>query len=632
MNVAKQAIKYYVAVTENDWTTFFDKVDEAVSVPLEQQTGEAWLIHALTNTITSHGVSIVELKANKDAIKAVFDEDGRKKAGEFFTPIVWAEEAHLYLDKYIPTWRTEYNLWEGSCGSGNLVKTANFPSDRLFMSTLQADDVSMLKATEEFKDAHVFQCDFLADTDYDEFNTEFLNKLDPKLKDIIINDEKLLIFMNPPYKSGSAKNTDVGMEMIDKGLGKPAYDIFYQFCYRVMRFVEIFNLHNCYYGFFGPLTYFTGAGANVLLRRFEKSFEFVDGMCISAQEFSDTSDSILWGIGFSLWKSMGNERPEEDGLGDKISYHKDILLEKKYLLPEGAGIGCEGRILYEPPREKLSKWVEPKDVAFYEQAPLMTSHLTFKENSLFGKQAFKSGKLATNALGTLMIGNTLTRSADQSAILSMPSTIQYVDITEENFWRCVASYSFRRVIDAGWSIAKKEISAPNTEVEGYDVWLRNSLTIFLFEYKSMMSSLRDVVWKGDSYTIRNNLFFLSAEEVRAHCTDERILQDLENFPPTNKFILKQIEESKPYWVPEAVQLYNWCKDMQLRSYALRKSVDYLGSLECWDAGFIQMRSGLLFTAVQSAELTKLLSQVRDYLRKDLDKFGFVTELDASDEI
>lgn len=827
MKVAKQAVLYYTLATGNSWSDFYDKLDEAVKSPLEMQSGELWLIHALANKIVNNGTSLLELKANKDAIKAVFDEEGRKKAGEFFTPIVWAEDAHKYLAKYIPDWH-DYNIWEGSCysmdteiyiriksinvsskllekisnieiideytygwvdyhtfdcktmevlgydkendyvewtkvirkftkycdsymysfkgaysvggsgytatiftganvtedhlmwyllngelksspasdlfkilqdafysdskdvyevyaydkdidnynkelglrkirlsyanaertkvecdvwdiemekhhifltrisekmtmfssncGSGNLVKTANHPTDKLFMSTLQADDVTMLQATPEFQGAHIFQCDFLADLDYDSYNTDFLNKLDPRLKEIILNDEKLIIFMNPPYKSGSAKNTDVGSYMVDIGLGRAAYDIFYQFCYRVMHLVEMFNLTNCYYGFFGPLTFFTGAGANLLLKEFEHCFEFLDGMCISAQEFSDTSESILWGIGFTLWKSRGGYigSPSED-------YHKDILLEKKYLEPDGT-VGCEGRILYEPPREKLSDWVVPKDVAFYNQAPLMTSHLTFKGREVFEKVAPKSGKLASNALGTLMVGNTLTRSADQSAVLSMPTTIQYVDITLENFWRCVSSYAFRRVIDAGWAIAKKEISAPNENVEGYWVWVRNALVIFLFEYKSMMSSLRNVEWNGELYTIRNHLFYLSEEEVRAHCHDEVILRDLEANPPTNQYMLQMIAESQQWWAPEIKQLFDWCKKYTLESYDRRKDFGYKGSLECWDAGFQQLRSGIEESAQFADDLTKLVTQARDYMRKDLDKFGFISEVTDYEDI
>ena len=628
MKVAKVAVGYYTSVTGNPWSDFFSKLDEAMSLPLETQTGEMWLIHALMNTVIKSGLSVHEFKTNKDAIKAAFDEEGRKKAGEFFTPIIWAEEAHKYLDKYIPNWRTEYNVWEMSCGSGNLIRTAHITPEHLYASTLQQDDIDLINSTPELAGCNAFQCDFLADLDFDSNNTDFLDKLPARLKEIIMNDEPLLIFANPPYKTGSAKATDIGNYMIDIGLGKAAYDIFYQFCYRVMHFVEMFELKNCYYGFFGPLTFFTGAGANVLLREYEHCFEFIDGMCISAQEFSDTSESILWGIGFTLWKSRGGYIGNQDE-----SAHKDILLEKKFLLPEGKGVGCEGRVLYAPPREKLSDWVVPKDVAFYKQAPLMTSHLTFKGNELFGKEAPKSGKLAQNALGTLMVGNTLTRSADQSAILSMPSTIQYVSITEENFWRCVGSYAFRRTIDAGWSIAKKEISAPNTSVEGYDLWLKNALVMFLFEYKSMQSSLRGVSWCGDTVDIVNKLFYLDEATIREHCHDEVILKDLETHPLQNQFILQKIEECKPYWSPQMLQLYNFCVGATLATYDIRKSVNYLGSLECADAGFQQLRSGGVFNGYTTFDddLTKLLTQARDYLRKDIDKYGFVSEVISTDE-
>ena len=621
VKVAKQAIKYYTIVTGNDWSTFFNKIDESVSMPLSMQTDEAWLIHSLLNTITDSGMTLTELKANKDAIKAEFDEEGRKLAGEFFTPIIWAEEAHKYLDTYIPNWRTECNVWENSFGSGNLVKTAGIKPENLYMSTLQQEDVDAALAAPEFKDANIFQCDFLADLDYDVYNTEFLNKLPPRLKEIIINDEPLVIFCNPPYKSGSAKATDIGRYMIDIGIGKAAYDIFYQFCYRVMRFVELFNLSNCYYAFFGPLTYFTGANANVLLKEFEHCFEFLDGMCISAQEFSDTSDSIIWGIGFSVWKSRGGHVgiPDDDA-------HKDIFLERKFLLPDGS-VGSSGKVLYEPPREKLSSWIIPKDVSFYKQAPLMTSHLTFKDREVFDKEAPKSGRLAVNALGTLMAGNTLTRSADQSAILSMPATIQFVDITEENFWRCVASFCFRRTFNTTWDFAKSEISAPNTNVEGYDLWLRNALVLFLFDYKSLMSALRDVKWQGELVNIHNKLFYLSEEEIRANCTDPVILADLDKHPLQNQFMLKQIEESMPYWVPQCRQLFDWCKALTLASFDGRKSIQYKGSSECADASFYQLRTAGLFDVIPNFEddLAKLLAQARDYLKKDLFKFGFVYE-------
>ena len=619
MKLAKQAVEYYTLVTGNDWNEFYNKLDMAMME--ESPTGELFIIKQLMESIIRGGTSLNEFKVNKDMIKSVFDEDGRKKNGEFFTPEIWCKDARRYFDKHIPDWKN-YNIWDASCGSGNLMRSAGHNPDKLFLSSLQDDDIELVRNTPEYSGATVFQCDFLADIDYDEYNTDFVDKLPQRLQEIIRNDEPLIIYMNPPYKSGAYKNTDVGKYMSEVGMNKPSYDLFYQYCWRVMRLVELFKLKNCYYGFFGPLTFFTGSKATILMNEFKYYFKFIDGMCISAQEFSDTSTSIIWGIGFTLWKGQGERLKSPDTT--------DILLEKKYINPDNS-IGCEGRILYSPPREKLSEWVVPKDVTFYENAPLMTSHLTFKGSDVFEKVAPKTGKISSNAIGTLMTGNTLTRSADQSAVLSMPTTIQFVSITEENFWRCVASYTFRRVIDAGWSITKKEISAPDTSVEGYDLWCRNALVLFLFEYKSMMSSLRGVEWEGyNNYVIRNKLFYLTEEEIREYCHDEKILEDLDKYPLENDFMLRMIKESEPYWVPEIKKLYEWCKGLTLVSYDLRHTVDYKGSIECADAGFQQIRSSGLWDENVNEELSKLLIQARDYLSKDIYKYGFVTEVESED--
>lgn len=642
LDMAKQAVAYYCTVTGNLWDTFYSNLDEAMSMPLSTQTGDLWLIHALMNKVVESGISINEFKVNKDAVKALFDEEGRKLAGEFFTPEVWAEEGRKLLDKYIPNWRETHYVWEPSSGSGNLIRNAKITPEHLFSSTLQEDDVIMQKNTAELKDATIFQLDFLSAYDSGDFINEFTDNLPENLQDVLENDKPLVIYANPPYKTGQANNTEVGRYMSrhtatsgDWGVdfSRPAYDLFYQFCFQFMNLVRHHKLSNTYYCFFGPLTFFTGAGANILLKEFERCFEFVDGMCISAQEFSDTSDSILWGIGCSLWKARGDymrDMPESES-------HKDILLSKKYLMPDGS-VGTEGKVLYEPPRIKLSDWVEPSatdpDVGLKTDMPLMTSHLTFKGGDANEKIVHKVVKFPTDVLGTLMLQNTLTRSSDQRAILSMPATIQYSYITRENFWRCVASFAFRCCFEAGWSIAKKEISAPSTKVEGYDIWLKNALVLFLFEYKAMQNSIRGARMNNSDQTwnFNNKLFYLSADEVRANCHDEVILKDLEAFPPQNQFMLEQIQACEQYWAPPIKQLFDWCKGYTLATYDYRKKVDYKGSLDCWDAGFQQIRSNLWDEEKLNPEMTKLLVNARDYLAKDLDKFGFVSEIEDTSDL
>lgn len=790
MKVAKLAVQYYCTVTGKSWAEFYNRLDEAVSTSFEEiKDYELWLIKKLLEVIT-RSITVNELKANKDDIKGVFDEEARKNAGEFFTPEVWCQEARRYFDKYIPNWH-EFNIWDascytmdtkiyirrpyiegmfdtweiedkeiikegqidyvvgyvtyknlknideiytydkdtnkfswsgfynrftkvlegvlvnfhlctgdtlsvtedhrmlvrfdghtkyeiltakellaftdklmyvkgefhdykvvdidttdtdcivwdlttyndnhtftvktggtalvsGNCGSGNLMRTAKHDPSKLFLSSLQEEDIVTINNTPEYDGVTAFQLDFLNRLDYDSINTDFLDHLPERLKEIIVNDEPLIFFMNPPYKSGCAKTTDVGRYMCDTGLSQSAYDLFYQFCWRVMHFVDMFNLTNTYYCVFGPLTFFSGTKAQALYKEFQKCFEFVDGMCIPAQDFSGTSESIDWGIGCTLWKSRG-------GYDDSIQ-SKGVLLEKKMLGADGSVNGGE-RTLYTAPRKKIEDWMQPKDVLFYREAPLATSHLTFKDSEAGSKIAPHSGKIADNALGTLMLDSTLARGNSYSAILSLPSTIQFMNITEENFWRCVASFSFRNCVNADWSDSRKWQSAPDTSIEGYDKWLMNSLGLFLCELKSMQTGLRDIQWCGDIIDVPNRLHCVSAEETKANCTDSVILEDLEKHAPQNQFILEQIEKARGYWYPEVADLFDWCKSYIIYSLNERSKVNYDGSTNAWDAGLAQLRSTLWDDSL-SHDLFKKLSVVRDILSKDAGKFGFLSEYDA----
>ena len=643
MKVARQAVAYYCAITGKVWSDFFENLDDALNA--ENPTDEQWLIKELTNTIIRNGMSILELKTNKDSIKAEFDNEDRVKNGEFFTPVMWAKEAHKYFDKHVPDWKSgKYAIWDGSAGVGNLLRIDGFPKEKMFLSTLQDSDVKTIQNTEFFKGAHVFQCNFCSNYDYDIYNTEFLNTLDPELKDIILNDKPLIILMNPPYKAISASDTDVGSYMSSIGMGKDAFDIYNHFWFRVTQFVEMYNLHNLYFGVFGTLSIFVGENSRTLLNYIEHCFEFKDGMCLSSTNFAGTNEDSNRGIAFTLWKARGGYVGTESD-----NMHKDIILDVKSL-NEGQPVTI-GKMLYEKPREKLSHWVRPKDnCGFSSSAPMMTNITTFKGGNVDERIAPRSGKLRDDALGILMCGNNAsTRDATATGVLSSCSPRIEVPIVKENFWRCVASYTFRNINLANWANAKKEFSAPNTGIEGYDKWVKNGLIMMLFDYKARTSGVRGVQWEGTVCNIYNKLFPLTVEEFKASCHDVVILRDFEKNGFHNEYILSVIEEVKKDWTPEVVQFYDWCKKYIMDSYDQRykaynntfntveewnawvqsqpegfiDTIQYSYGLEACDAGLQQVRS---FVWAEEIQLTfsKLLSAVRDYLRQDVMKFGFVT--------
>lgn len=547
---------------------------------------------------------------DRDGLEYLLSEAEIVNSKEKVWDLTTYNDNHIFLVR-----QGEMEVFSGNCGVGNLMRSAtNHKRENLYYSSLQQDDIDMLKSNQEFEGATIFQLDFLEGIDYDMANLEFFDRLPDNLKDIIKNDKPLIFYMNPPYKAGSAAvGTDVNKYMQSIGLGRSSNDLYNQFMWRVMSLVDEFNLSNCYFGCFGPTTFFTNASSQPLVEEFEHCFEFIDGMCLAAYEFSDIGEGIQWSIAFTLWKARGGYMPER--------VHKDIVLERKGRNIDNEII-TESKDLYAPPRMKLSEWVKPKDVVLYDRMPLMTSHLTFKGGVVNEKIARRSDKLAKGALGTIMTGNNMSKGSEKSAIMSMPSSLQYVSITEENFWRCVASFSFRRWFLSDWTSTKKELSAPSTTVEGYDIWLRNALISFIAAYKSLVSSLRDVDFEGRKIDIHNKLFFISPEEAKAGCHDPRILEDIEKNSGYNTFMLQQIEESKPYWYPEVLDLYNFCKEYVIFTYDKRKDFDYVGSTECWDASIQQLRGGVWDSKIDEM-FTEKYNKVREIMRKDMLKFGFI---------
>ena len=636
-NITEQAIQYYVRVTGNTWSKFFDELDSATLDSLENQTGSMWYTHMLLNTLNSNGVDINDLKINKDTIKALFDEEGRKSNGEFFTPEKWCKEGRKYFDKYIPNWREEYYIWDICAGTGNLVRTCESNDrSRIFLSTLQEDDVALMKSTNDFENCNIFQFDFLNYISISNIDEDFLHNLPEGLQDVILNNKPLIIYANPPYRAGKNSATEIGRYM---GITKndptfeytdftiASYDLFYQFCFQVMCLAARYKLTNMYYCFFGPLRFFTGMSANVLLKEFEHVFEFQDGMCLSAAEFNDIGKEVSWGISCSLWKSYGEYRGEK-----KDDYHKDILLDKRYVTPDGK-IESSGKILYDRAKLSLADWAKPHAgaVEFYKNVPVMTSFHTFKGGEPLDNKVYMSMKApdGDNYIGTMMTQDNLARNSRKSAILSYPSPITSMPIMKENFWRCIASFALRRVgVNVDWSLTKRDLSAPNTNIEGYTKWLHNAIVLSMFEYKAMQSSIHHAVdaHTGEIHVVQNHMFYCTPEEVRKYCHDERILADLEKYEHSSDFFLEQINIAYPDFDEPAKELFDWCKTYTLASYDFRKQVNYKCSLDAWDAGFQQIRCAL-WKEELTDEFSGRLSKLRDYLEKDIFKFGFIKDVE-----
>lgn len=603
-NVLKQAVEFYCLSTGSDWEKFY-----------EELVGErSWLVDKLVGVVERY-MPRAEITASKDTVKGYFKGDERKEAGEFYTPLRWCAEARKYLDRYIPNWKDDYLIWDCSCGTGNLLKESGVDATHMFLSTLREEDINLVRAIPAYKGAEIFQLDFLKGLDYDTENAEFLEGLPKRLQTAIRNDEKLLFFVNPPYSVTNAQNTDVGRHMKSTPLGAASYDLYFQFCWRFMTLVEMYNLSQTYLFMFGTQVLFTGFKAADFYKEFCKTYEFIDGMTLSAREFLNTSKDIVFGVVGSLWKSRGGYQPDAEP--------KRVTLMKKATGSDGA-IRDEGEITYVAPRVQLGEWIKPKDMLFYKEMPVCTSHLTLKGGQTYEKVARYSAKTAENAIGATVADSVLARGNFYSAILSLPFSQQYNVMTEENFYRCAVDFTYRNVQPTDWSIGRQWLSAPDEGTPEYKRFMYNSVACATFSLKSMQSAWRGIKFKGEEMDVYNYLFPLTEREIRENCTDKLVLEDLERHGLHNEFFLAKIDESRSYWTKEVTELYEWCKKFMTFSFDHRASVGYKGELIAADAGFAQLRT-VFFDDMLNKDLFRKINEAYASLMPGIEKLGFLCE-------
>lgn len=605
--VLKDVVRYYGTTTGKSYEDFLLDIQKTRgNLALAQEYSE-WLAAKIFEILQKNEITLADCIENKDVIRSSLKEDESRKDGEFYTPEVWAAEGREYLKRMLgDLWGKAY-IWDASAGTGNLLRSSDYPRDKLFLSTILPEDVEILKAS--FPGAHVFRLDFVNDIDWDQNNRFFSNNLPPELVGVLERNEPIVFYMNPPYKVMEANSSDVGAYMASMGMAKCALDIFHQFIYRLIMIKRFYQLTNMYLGIFGPVTMFHSKMLEPLYNEFKSEFKFVDGMCFSAGDFANTSESVGWLVGYTTWRSKNGD--EED---------KSIVLDAKSVDEKG-NISVIGKRLITSIDVNLHDWVKAKDIIRIDQPlPEVTTFMNFTGDLVNAPQ---------NYLGYLMSSNFVIRATRRSSVTSLPNP-DNVPITPENFWRCVASFAARRcyATKANPYNNSQYYSKPDETIEGYDQWLRDALVLFLFEHNSQQASYRDLEVGGYIWNIPNRLFPIPYEIVREVVSDPVILDDMTKFPPQNQFLVSILQQVQYGFSPDAMELYQYCLTLILESLQgdKRARFGYANWTKAWDAGFIQLKSIKgFFTPEQDEKYTYLLSKLRHKLYDGVYKYGFMMD-------
>ena len=539
----------------------------------------------------------------------LIEDTNRRNKGEFYTPTLFVDYAHDMISKeFGEDWKEKYVVYDNCCGTKNLTRDYYFKE--LYCSTLEQAELDISKQYN--KEATSFQFDFLNDS---------LDKLPKGLLEAFEQNKPIIFFMNPPYataangktdsesKKGCAK-TAINDEMVKAGFGNGSRNLYAQFLYRIAEIKKQYNLTDCHIGLFSPTLFLSGISYKVFRGYFCKEFAYNSGVQFKASHFADVADN--WGISFSIWNS--GETIDKNNFNynliDNIDGEIEVIGEKDVYNTDGL--------------TTASDWAKSTSKNEKVEQVYLTSAIKAKESD-----SFKAYTLKKSIGGFVNSGNNVDKNT-QSCYLTCGSistaTGAITHIMDDNFDKCTALFSARRLVSCNWVNWADEYLAPNTEHSMWNEFVNDSLIYSLFESKSNQSSLRQVEYKGKKWDIKNEFFWMSREEMMSLANEngnDACYQDAN--VPTDRYVhnlLQNITLSN-----EAQAVLDKACELVRKTFKYRMMFDEDNEnyqINNWDASYYQLKAMWKeYMPNEYKEFTDLYKKLADKMRPMVYELGFL---------
>lgn len=354
--------------------------------------------------------------------------------------------------------------------------------------------------------------------------------------------------------------------MHDEDFGEVSRELFSQFLYRIR---QEFKGKTAFLGLFSKIKYLNSNNDQKLRDRLFH-YQFVSGFIFSSSNFSGTSSTSSFPVGFLVWNLTNSKKIEEQDI------HVDVFND------ECEKIGTK-QIYTKHKTSFLSKWIErERGVDIF---PPVSSSINIKVDGPDIRDRISEG-----FLGSLMCkGNELVNQ-NSTAIFSAPyASAGALSITKNNFEKSMMIHAVRRIPKQTWINDRDQfyipISNPSQE------FILDCLVWNLFSNSNETVSVADVEYKGKPYQIKNHFFpFVIALVKDFEIQDREIKNTL--VQGKDSFVAKYLSahpisgESKE--VLEGAKLVYQCFYSSLNALDTRKH-----KITQWDAGWWQVRQSLL---------------------------------------
>jgi hypothetical protein len=471
-------------------------------------------------------------------------------------------------------WRDEYVVYDCCCGSLNLTRDYRFKE--LYCSTLDKGELEL--GSRYNPEATKWQMDFLNDGD---------ECFDKGLLKAFKENKPIVFFINPPYGTAcnqyktnkiNSNNTVIRDDMNKEKFGG-SENIQHQFMYRITKLVERYDLTNAYFALFSNPIWLSGAKQGTFLKNFTSRWECIDAYLFQASHFADVSGT--WGISLTLWKANKYATP--------ITEYNMKLID---ILDDGSINVIGNHTIYNAFfHKKASQWVK-------EPIPCRLDNVCFPNtsNGLFLKEA--NTQAVKNQLGYFHNNaNSIQYNPTYVGLYSMTfASAHGLPILKENFTRCTALFTARKLIEGNWINDKDEYLTPNENHLDYKRFEADSIVYSLFHNSSNQTSMRQITYKGKLYDIPNEFFWMSKDTMMSLANeshDDFMFNDARTSKERYVFTLLQKPDISQHLSETAKRLIELATEMTVKSMKYRTLFesdhpDY--HIHTWDAGYYQLKN------------------------------------------
>lgn len=467
--------------------------------------------------------------------------DERVYKGGFYTPLNVVDKAYDKLTETLGSnWQRNYVVWDMCCGVGNLeVKHSNHR--KLFMSTLDENDISVMKATKTCVAAERFQYDYLNDDIGEDGRIDYniTNKIPDNLRKAILERKKILVLINPPYaeatnsanasisKKGDITTTKEGVAETNfarysmSEWGKAKNELFMQFLVRIS-----IEMPNATLAMFSKLKYITAP----TLQDFRNLWhaKYLGGFVVPSKSFDGLKGNFP--IGFLIWKLKMNVKHRSP-----ISEIQVDVLDKN-ISPIGE------KTFYNSPEDTLlTNWVVRPKTNKIKVIPLKNA-----VTPATSTKDLRGTKWANNAIGYFNCPGNEIQQVNLTTILSSGfSSGRGYYITEDNLWQTGIIYTVRRIVKKTWLNDKDQFLISKELSEEFK---SDCLIWMLFNGNNLTASANNLEWNNETWHIVNHFIPYTEQEVGAtdRFESDFMVNYLSDVKHSNE-ALKVLEEGRILW-------------------------------------------------------------------------------------